>query len=132
MKTIKFLSLSAAFGGLLLATGCATTTRIDNPGSDPESGIRSEGTIGSEELRQVAVAAVHDGVHMLVAEVRHRIPETDIGMRAPELRRAKLRFVVTPHMRIGYDTEDEPCGTARRPPRRHGEKTPSAQESKPH
>ncbi len=62
MKTIKFLSLSAAFGGLLLATGCATTTRIDNPGSDPESGIRSEGTIGSEELRQVAVAAVHDAL----------------------------------------------------------------------
>jgi len=60
MKTIKSLS-AAALGGLLLAAGCAST-QIDRPGEDPDSGIRSEGTIGSEELRQVAVAAAKDAL----------------------------------------------------------------------
>ena len=61
MKTIKSLSAAAALGGLLLATGCAST-QIDRPGEDPDSGIRSEGTIGSEELRQVAEVAAKDAL----------------------------------------------------------------------
>jgi PBP1b-binding outer membrane lipoprotein LpoB len=61
MKKIKMFSVAAAFGGILLATGCATT-QIDHPGTDPDSGIRSEGTIGSEELRQVAEVAAKDAL----------------------------------------------------------------------
>ena len=61
MNIIKTVTMLAAFGGLLLATGCATTV-IDRPGEDSDSGIRDEGTIGSEELRQVAEIAANDAL----------------------------------------------------------------------
>ena len=61
MKKIKMFSVAAALGGILLATGCAST-QIDRPGEDPDSGIRSERTIGSEELRQVAEVAAKDAL----------------------------------------------------------------------
>ena len=61
MKKIRMFSVAAALGGILLATGCAST-QIDRPGEDPDSGIRDDNTVGSEELRQVAVAAAKDAL----------------------------------------------------------------------
>lgn len=60
MKTIKMLSVAAAFGGLFLATGCAST-RIYDPAVD-RTNIRDTRTISHEEMREVARAAVRDAL----------------------------------------------------------------------
>jgi len=57
MKTIKTLTSSVVFGGLLLATGCAST-QIYDPTVD-RTGLRNSYTISHEELRQVALEAAN-------------------------------------------------------------------------
>ena len=52
MKSITMFSVAAAVGGMLLATGCATT-QIYDPAQD-RTGVRSSYTISHEELREVA------------------------------------------------------------------------------
>lgn len=63
MKKIKMFSVAAAFGGILLATGCASTKPFDPSEGGP--GIRDPRTISHEEMRLVAREAVAD---LLVSE----------------------------------------------------------------
>ncbi len=58
--TYRFLILGASLSALLL-TGCGTTTTIYDP-STTEHGLRQEGSISSEEMRQVARAAVNSAM----------------------------------------------------------------------
>jgi len=52
MKTITMLSITAAIGGMLLATGCAST-QIYDPTQD-RTGVRNSNTVSHEELREIA------------------------------------------------------------------------------
>ena len=52
----KTFILGTAVSAMLLA-GCGTTTTIYDP-STTKTGIRQEGTVSSEEFREVAIAAV--------------------------------------------------------------------------
>ncbi len=84
MKPVKILTLSAAFGGLLLATGCAST-QIYDPTVD-RTNIRDTRRISQEEMREVARAAVRNA---LVAPKFARYVEkfrADNGGRNPVLK----------------------------------------------
>ena len=84
MKTIKSLSVAAAFGGLLLATGC-TSTQIYDPTVE-RTNIRDTHRISQEEMREVARAAVRNA---LVAPKFARYVEkfrADHGGRNPVLK----------------------------------------------
>lgn len=84
MKTIRLLSTLAAFGGLLLATGCAST-QIYDPTTE-RTNIRDTGRISQEEMREVARAAVRNA---LVAPKFARYVEkfrADHGGRNPVLK----------------------------------------------
>ena len=84
MKTIKSLSVAAAFGGLLLATGC-TSTQIYDPTVE-RTNIRDTHRISQEEMREVARAAVRNA---LVAPKVARYVEkfrADHGGRNPVLK----------------------------------------------
>jgi len=84
MKKIKMFSVAAAFGGILLATGCAST-RIYDP-SVERTNIRDTGRISQEEMRQVAREAVRNA---LVAPKFARYVEkfrADHGGRNPVLK----------------------------------------------
>ena len=84
MKTIKSLSAAAALGGLLLATGCAST-QIYDPTVE-RTNIRDTHRISQEEMREVARAAVRNA---LVAPKFARYVEkfrADHGGRNPVLK----------------------------------------------
>ena len=84
MKTIKSLSVAAAFVGLLLATGC-TSTQIYDPTVE-RTNIRDTHRISQEEMREVARAAVRNA---LVAPKFARYVEkfrADHGGRNPVLK----------------------------------------------
>ena len=84
MNIIKTLSVTAAFGGLLLATGC-TSTQIYDPAVD-RTNIRDTRRISQEEMREVARAAVRNA---LVAPKFARYVEkfrADHGGRNPVLK----------------------------------------------
>ena len=88
MKTIKSLSVAAAFVGLLLATGC-TSTQIYDPTVE-RTNIRDTHRISQEEMREVARAAVRNA---LVAPKFARYVEkfrADHGGRNPVLKRDKI------------------------------------------
>ena len=61
MKKINLFTLGTMAAGLMLATGCATTTTIYDPTME-NTNIRSTSTISHEEMRQVARAAVRDAL----------------------------------------------------------------------
>ena len=84
MNMIKTLSTTAAFCGMLLATGCAST-RIYDPAVD-RTNIRDTRRISHEEMREVARAAVRNA---LVAPKFARYVEkfrADHGGRNPVLK----------------------------------------------
>ena len=84
MKTIKIISITAAFSGLLLATGCAST-QIYDPTVE-RTNIRDTRRISQEEMREVARAAVRNA---LVAPKLARYVEkfrADHGGRNPVLK----------------------------------------------
>lgn len=84
MNMTKTLSAIAAFAGLFLATGCAST-RIYDPAVD-RTNIRDTGRISQEEMREVARAAVRNA---LVAPKFARYVEkfrADNGGRNPVLK----------------------------------------------
>lgn len=84
MEKIKLFSVAAALGGILLATGCAST-RIYDPTVE-RTNIRDTGRISQEEMREVARAAVRNA---LVAPKLSRYVEkfrADHGGRNPVLK----------------------------------------------
>jgi PBP1b-binding outer membrane lipoprotein LpoB len=84
MKIINTISAVAAFGGLLMATGCAST-QIYDPTAD-RTNIRDTRRISQEEMREVARAAVQNA---LVAPKLARYVEkfrADNGGRNPVLK----------------------------------------------
>ncbi len=87
MKKIKMFSVAAAFGGLLLATGCAST-HIYDPTME-RTNIRSSYTISHEELRQVAREAANQ---VLIAP---RFVEYVEKFRAENGRRPVLKLTST-------------------------------------
>lgn len=54
----KILLTTAAISTIILFCGCGTTTTIYDPSSSTTN-IRQEGSVSSEEMRQVAIAAVN-------------------------------------------------------------------------
>lgn len=54
----KILLTTAAISAIILFCGCGTTTTIYDPSSSTTN-IRQEGSVSSEEMRQVAIAAVN-------------------------------------------------------------------------
>ena len=54
----KILLTTAAISAIILFCGCGTTTTIYDPSSSMTN-IRQEGSVSSEEMRQVAIAAVN-------------------------------------------------------------------------
>lgn len=54
----KILLTTAAISAIVLFCGCGTTTTIYDPSSSTTN-IRQEGSVSSEEMRQVAIAAVN-------------------------------------------------------------------------
>ncbi len=58
MNRISIIGMAA---GVMLFAGCATTTTIYDPATT-QTNVRQTGTISSEEMRQVAVAAVNDAM----------------------------------------------------------------------
>lgn len=59
MKCRLFILGASAF--VMLLTGCGTTTTVYDPSSTTMN-IRQEGSVSSEEMRQVAVAAVNEAM----------------------------------------------------------------------
>lgn len=57
----KFFLAIGAIATALSFSGCGTTTTIYDPASSTTN-IRQEGAVSSEEMREVAVAAVHDAM----------------------------------------------------------------------
>ncbi len=58
MKNVLIIGMAA---GAMMLAGCATSTTIYDPAS-VQTNIRQEGSVSSEEMRQVAVAAVNDAM----------------------------------------------------------------------
>ena len=87
MNIIKTLSATVAFGGLMLATGCAST-QIYDPTVE-QTNIRSSYTISHEELRQVARDAANQ---VLIAP---RFVEYVEKFRAENGRRPVLKLTST-------------------------------------
>lgn len=62
MKTIRTIALGTACAGLLLATGCASTsTQIYDP-TETQTNLRSSRTVSHEEMRLVVKEAVRDAL----------------------------------------------------------------------
>ena len=56
MKSVRTLVFGVS-ASVLLLSGCGTTTTIYDPAA-VQTNIREEGSVSSEEMRQVAVAAI--------------------------------------------------------------------------
>lgn len=87
MKKIKLFTVAAAFGGILLATGCAST-QIYDPTVE-NTNIRNPNTISHEELRKVAREAAKQ---VLIAP---RFVEYVEKFRAENGRRPTLKLTST-------------------------------------